>query len=91
MHLRRLVVDTTRRQKDHGTSDGPPPLAQSAFPQPPLVLTHPMGVGGFVWSSIIGPLSQHRRTYALDTTGDVGKSGLADATQYPKKGREYSA
>jgi pimeloyl-ACP methyl ester carboxylesterase len=49
------------------------------------------GDGGFVWSSIIGPLSAHRRAYALDTIGDVGKTELADANHYPKKGRDYSA
>jgi pimeloyl-ACP methyl ester carboxylesterase len=58
---------------------------------PPLVLLHPMGVGGFVWSSIIGALSEQWRTYALDTIGDVGKSELADPDRYPKRGRDYSA
>jgi pimeloyl-ACP methyl ester carboxylesterase len=58
---------------------------------PPLVMTHPMGVGGFVWSTIIAALSEHRRAYALDTIGDVGKSVLADPDRYPKKGRGYSA
>jgi hypothetical protein len=58
---------------------------------PPLLMVHPMGVGGFVWSSIITPLSEHRRTYALDTIGDIGKSELADPARYPKNGRAYSA
>lgn len=58
---------------------------------PPLVMTHPMGVGGFVWSTIIAALSEQRRAYALDTIGDVGKSVLADPDRYPKKGRDYSA
>jgi pimeloyl-ACP methyl ester carboxylesterase len=57
---------------------------------PPVVLTHPMGVGGFVWSSIIGMVSAHRRAYALDTIGDVGRSELADPDKYPKTGRHYS-
>jgi pimeloyl-ACP methyl ester carboxylesterase len=48
-------------------------------------------VGGFVWSSIIAPLSEKRRVYALDTIGDVGRSELADPDRYPKKGRDYSA
>jgi pimeloyl-ACP methyl ester carboxylesterase len=47
-------------------------------------MTPPMGVGGFVWSSIIAPLSEHRRAYALDTIGDVGKSELADPARYSK-------
>jgi pimeloyl-ACP methyl ester carboxylesterase len=58
---------------------------------PPLVMTHPAAVGGFVWSSIIAPLSEKRRVYALDTIGDVGRSELADPDRYPKEGRDYSA
>ncbi len=57
---------------------------------PPLVLIHPMGVGAFVWSSIIAPLSEKRRVYALDTIGDVGRSELTDPERYPKKGSDYS-
>jgi len=45
---------------------------------PPLVMTHPATIGGFVWSSIIAPLSEHRRVHALDTIGDFGRSELAD-------------
>ena len=74
----------TRYGKTHVTASGD----RTA---PPLVLTHPMGVGAFVWCSIIGPLSEHWRTYALDTIGDVNKSELADADRYPKTGRDYSA
>jgi pimeloyl-ACP methyl ester carboxylesterase len=50
-----------------------------------------MGIGGFVWSSIIVALSEKRRAYALDTIGDVGKSKLDDPDRYPKKGRDYSS
>jgi pimeloyl-ACP methyl ester carboxylesterase len=57
---------------------------------PPVVMTHPMGVGGFVWSSIIATTSAHRRTYALDTIGDVGRSELADPERFPKTGYDYS-
>jgi len=74
----------TRYGKTHVIASGDPA-------SPPLVLTHPLGVGGFVWSSIIGALSRHRRTYALDTIGDIGKSELADPDRHPKKGRDYSA
>jgi pimeloyl-ACP methyl ester carboxylesterase len=78
-----FFVDT-RFGRTHVIASGNPEL-------PPLVMIHPMGVGGFVWSSIITPLSQHRRTYALDTIGDIGKSELADPARYPKNGRAYSA
>jgi len=78
-----FFVDT-RYGKTHVIASGDPV-------SPPLVLVHPLGVGGFVWSSIIEALSEHRRAYVLDTIGDVGKSELADPARYPKKGREYSA
>lgn len=75
---------TTRYGKTHVIANGDPS-------SPPLVMTHPAAVGGFVWSSIIAPLSEKRRVYALDTIGDFGRSELADPDRYPKKGRDYSA
>jgi pimeloyl-ACP methyl ester carboxylesterase len=78
-----FFVDT-RYGKTHVIASGDPV-------SPPLVLVHPMGVGGFVWSSIIEALSKRRPAYVLDTIGDVGKSEVADPGRYPKKGREYSA
>lgn len=57
----------------------------------PLVLIHPMGAGGFMWSSIVAALSAKRRIYALDTIGDVGRSELEDPDRYPKRGSDYSA
>jgi pimeloyl-ACP methyl ester carboxylesterase len=57
---------------------------------PPVVMTHPMGVGGFMWSSIFGIVSAHRRAYALDTVGDVGRSELDSPEKYPKTGANYS-
>jgi pimeloyl-ACP methyl ester carboxylesterase len=74
----------TRCGKTHVIASGDPT-------SPPMVLLHPMGVGGFVWSSIIEVLSKQWRTYALDTIGDIGKSELADPDRYPKRGRDYSA
>ena len=68
----------------------PTSLAAAIRVAPPVVMTHPMGVGGFVWSSIIATVSAHRRAYALDTIGDVGRSELADPDRYPKTGRDYS-
>jgi pimeloyl-ACP methyl ester carboxylesterase len=78
-----FFVDT-RYGQTHVIASGDPAA-------PPLVMTHPMGVGGFVWSSIIAAVSEYRRAYALDTIGDVGKSVLADPDRYPKRGRDYSA
>jgi pimeloyl-ACP methyl ester carboxylesterase len=65
-------------------------IASGDATAPPVVMTHPMGVGGFVWSSIIEVVSARRRAYALDTIGDVGRSELADPDKYPKTGRHYS-
>lgn len=45
---------------------------------PPLVMTRPAAVGGFVWSSIIAPLSEHRRVDALNRIGDFGHGELAE-------------
>jgi pimeloyl-ACP methyl ester carboxylesterase len=74
----------TRYGETHVIASGDPA-------SPPLVMAHPAAIGGFVWSSIIAPLSEKRRVYALDTIGDVGRSELADPDRYPKKGRDYSA
>jgi pimeloyl-ACP methyl ester carboxylesterase len=74
---------TTRYGATHVIASGDPAA-------PPVVMTHPMGVGGFVWSSIIEMVSAHRRAYALDTIGDVGRSELTDPDNYPKTGRQYS-
>ena len=53
-------------------------IASGDLAAPLLVLSHPAAVGGFVWSSIIAPLTEHCRVYALDTIGDFGRSELAD-------------
>ncbi len=81
--LETFVVET-RYGRTHVITSGDPAA-------PPVVMTHPMGVGGFVWSSIIATVSAHRRAYALDTIGDVGRSELARPDSYPKTGRNYSA
>jgi pimeloyl-ACP methyl ester carboxylesterase len=74
----------TRYGKTHVIASGDPT-------SPPLVMLHLAAVGSFVWSSIIAPLSDKHRVYALDTIGDVGKSELTDPGRYPKTGREYTA
>jgi pimeloyl-ACP methyl ester carboxylesterase len=66
-------------------------IASGDIGSPPLVLIHPMGAGGFIWSSIVAALSAKRRLYALDTIGDVGRSELEDADRHPKRGSDYSA
>jgi pimeloyl-ACP methyl ester carboxylesterase len=75
---------TTRYGRTHVIASGDPS-------SPPLVMTHPAAVGAFVGSSIIAPLSEKHRVYALDTIGDFGRSELADPDRYPKNGRDCSA
>ena len=66
-------------------------IASGDTRSPPLVLIHPMGVGAFVWSSVVAALSEKRRVYALDTIGDVGRSELDDPDRHPQKGADYSS
>jgi len=42
----------------------------------PLVLIHPAGGGATIWVRNVGLLSQHYRTYAIDTIGEPNKSIL---------------
>jgi pimeloyl-ACP methyl ester carboxylesterase len=56
-----------------------------------LVLLHPAGAAGFVWSPIIEALSQHRRVYALDTIGELGRSELEDYDRYARRGLDFTA
>lgn len=42
----------------------------------PLTLFHPSGCGATIWYRNVGPLSQHFRTYAVDTMGEVNRSIL---------------
>jgi pimeloyl-ACP methyl ester carboxylesterase len=46
----------------------------------PLVLFHPAGCGATIWYRNAGPFSQHFRTYAVDTIGEVNKSILTRPT-----------
>jgi pimeloyl-ACP methyl ester carboxylesterase len=66
-------------------------IASGDVGSPPLILLHPMGAGGFMWSPIVAALSAKRRVYAVDTIGDVGRSELEDPDRYPKRGSDYSA
>lgn len=57
---------------------------------PPLILLHAMGVNATMWLPNILDLSQHYRTYAIDTIGDLGKSRLYQLIDYPKNGTAYT-
>jgi pimeloyl-ACP methyl ester carboxylesterase len=43
----------------------------------PVVLLHPAGGGGVTWIRNVGPISQHFRTYAIDTISETNKSTLS--------------
>ena len=72
----------TRYGKTHVIASGKPT-------SPPLVLIHPMGVGSFVWASIIGPLVETHRV-SRSTPSAMSASELSDPDRFPKKGRDYS-
>jgi pimeloyl-ACP methyl ester carboxylesterase len=57
---------------------------------PPLLLLHASGVAGWSWLYNIEELSQHYRTYVIDTIGDAGKSVLSDFNNYPQDGQDQS-
>jgi pimeloyl-ACP methyl ester carboxylesterase len=51
-------------------------IASGSRDAPPLALLHPAGGGGVIWVRNVGPLSQHYRTYAIDTISGPNKSIL---------------
>jgi len=57
---------------------------------PPVLLLHASGVSAWSWLYNIEALSQHYRTYAIDTIGDAGKSRLRDIKNYPQTGQELA-
>jgi pimeloyl-ACP methyl ester carboxylesterase len=59
----------TRFGTTHVIASGPQDAA-------PVVLLHPAGGGGVIWIRNIEPLSQHFRTYAVDTISETNKSIL---------------
>jgi pimeloyl-ACP methyl ester carboxylesterase len=52
-------------------------IASGAKDASPLILIHPAGGGGVIWIRNVGPLSQHYRTYAIDTISESNKSKLS--------------
>jgi pimeloyl-ACP methyl ester carboxylesterase len=49
-------------------------IASGAESAPPLVLLHCALMTSAIWSPVIGDLSAHFRTYAVDVIGDVGRT-----------------
>jgi len=77
-----LFVDTAYG-KVHVIASGPEDA-------PPVLLLHASGVAGWSWLYNIEELSQHYRTYAIDTLGDAGKSVLNALDNYPQDGQAQS-
>jgi pimeloyl-ACP methyl ester carboxylesterase len=49
-------------------------IASGSKDTTPLILLHPAGCGSAIWYRNVGPLSQHYRTYAVDTLSEVNLS-----------------
>ena len=72
----------TRLGDTHVIASGPQDAA-------PVLLLHPAG-GGVIWIRNVGPLSQHFRTYAIDTISETNKSILARPISIRRHRREFA-
>ncbi len=57
----------------------------------PLVLLHPSGAGATIWCRNVGQLSQHFRTYAIDTIGEPNKSILTHPISRGHQRQQFAA
>jgi pimeloyl-ACP methyl ester carboxylesterase len=57
---------------------------------PPMLLLHASGVSSWSWKFNVEGLSQHYRTFAIDTLGDVGKSEYYDFNNILKNGEDQA-
>jgi pimeloyl-ACP methyl ester carboxylesterase len=74
---------STRFGETHVIASGPKDAA-------PLALLHPAGGGGVIWVRNVGPLSQHYRTYAIDTIGETNKSILTHRISIRHQRQEFA-
>jgi pimeloyl-ACP methyl ester carboxylesterase len=56
----------------------------------PLALLHPAGCGGVIWIRNVRPLSQHFRTYAIDTISETNKSILTQPISIRNQRQEFT-
>jgi pimeloyl-ACP methyl ester carboxylesterase len=73
----------TRFGTTHVIASGPQDAA-------PLALLHPAGGGGVTWIRNVGPLSQHYRTYAIDTISETNKSILTHPITMRHQRQEFA-
>lgn len=74
---------STRLGDTHVIASGPKEAA-------PVVLLHPAGGGGVIWIRNVGPLSQHFRTYAIDTISETNKSVLTRPISIRHQRQEFT-
>jgi pimeloyl-ACP methyl ester carboxylesterase len=56
----------------------------------PILLLNAGQMAGWSWITNVGALSEHYRTYAIDTIGEPGKSELSDITHFPQYGTVWA-
>ena len=57
---------------------------------PPLVLLHPAGGGAVIWIRNIQSLSQHYRSYAIDTISEPNKSILTQPISFRRQRQQFA-
>lgn len=65
-------------------------IASGPADAPPLVLLHPAGGGGVIWIRNVAALSQHYRTYAVDTISEPNKSILTRPISLLHQRRDFT-
>jgi pimeloyl-ACP methyl ester carboxylesterase len=65
-------------------------IASGSKDDPPLVLLHPTGGGAVIWIRNIKSLSQHYRTYAIDTVSETNKSILTQPISIRRQRQQFA-
>jgi pimeloyl-ACP methyl ester carboxylesterase len=65
-------------------------IASGPKEAPPLILLHPAGGGGVIWIRNVKSLSQHYRTYAVDTISEPNKSILTRPISLLHQRRDFT-
>ena len=65
-------------------------IASGSKDAAPLIILHPAGGGAVIWIRNIAPLSQHYRTYAVDTISEPNKSILTRPIRLRHQREEFA-